>query len=451
MRKILIFVCVQSFILSGVNAQSVYELSFSVPNGTGNISYNALFVDYLDGKGNVRLRFAAPGSTDSLLADFAVQEEFAEPGALCSGEDLLFYKLQNPRFIESTDPAVILPAYFCFKKEPLTGLYEPLGIANSQNDCIANINKFSAVALKTQNEITKEYVLTYFKAYEPFYRSLFVTNNAKALTNSERNVKLYLLFVANVTDAEIGIADRKNMTEAISFFGKIKDFLGISAFIYDTVTGRDFNKEKVLNKINTFLTPAPNDIVIFYYSGHGFRQPRDGRPGPYMDMRDLVIDKKKKYLENALSSEDIVQQIRKKGARLNLILTDCCNDNVTSTNPMATDPAIVPKKGFGLNWSVQNCRDLFLNAMPTTILAAAASPYQLGISNPQFGGYFSTLFRNAVETHLGFSKTKVTWDSVFAQTKQQTEFKASRTWCNVQKTIKCNRQMPYVNIMYGRF
>jgi hypothetical protein len=165
-----------------------------------------------------------------------------------------------------------------------------------------------------------------------------------------------------------------------------------------------------------------------------------------------VLDRNKKYLDNSLSTEDISVMIRNKGARLNLIISECCNDDVKSTNPIANEPPMAGKKGgLGINWSTKNCRDLFLNAMPTTILAYAASPYQLAISNPEFGGYFSTFFRNSLETNLGFSKTNVKWDDIFDLTKQQTETMAGRTWCNDEKTVKCNRQRPDANIIYGRF
>ena len=242
------------------------------------------------------------------------------------------------------------------------------------------------------------------------------------------------------------------MNEAISLFRKIKEFLGISAFIYDTVTGTDFRKETVLKKINSFLTPGPNDIVVFYYAGHGFRMPKDNRPGPYIDLRDVVLDKFKRYQDNSLSTEDIKDMIQKKGARLNLIISESCNDTITKTNPMVKEPPMAGKKGgLGMNWSTQNVRDLFLSSMPTTILAAAASPYQLAISNSDFGGYYSTFLRNNLEINFGFSKSKVKWENVFEQTKQQTETKAGRTWCNDEKTIKCNRQRPIANIIYGRF
>jgi hypothetical protein len=436
------------------SAQSVYDLSFNYQHNTEQIAYKAFFIDYNDGNCNIRLRFKSPAGNVSILVDIDATEEIAALNPACAGIERIYYKLKVPKFIESNDPGIKFPAYFCLKKDTVSGLYEPMGVTNSSAGCNTDVVKFSKVVVLDQKELTKEFVLTYFKPYDFFYRNLFVTNNSKDLTTSERNVKLYLLFVANVTDELIGAANSKDMYDAIKFFGKVKDFLGIDAFVYDSVTRNDFNKKTVLNKINSFLTPGPKDIVVFYYAGHGFRQPRDGRPGPYIDLRDLVKDKKKKYLENSLSMEDIRDIIRKKGARLNLVLSDCCNDNVTSTNPMAEEPAISGKKGlFHIFWNTQKCRDLFLNATPATILATAASPYQLAVSNAVFGGYFSNFLINTLETNLSLANKnpKLTWDDAFEQVKKQTQTKSGRTWCNEAKTVKCNRQLPFVTSMYGRF
>lgn len=452
MKKILPLIVLTLSICLSATAQSIYELSFDYPSNNKLVSYKAIFIDYNDGKGQARLTFTAPSSNEQILVDFDVAEE--TPNPFCNTPDRIYYKLQNPKFIESTDRGTNLPAYICFKQETASGLYEPMGIAASLGDCNTDVVKFSKISVLQQADLTKEFVLTYFKPYDLFYRNIFVTNNSKDLTTTERNVKLFLLFVANVTDTLIGTANSKDMYDAIKFFGKVKDFLGINTFIYDSVTRNNFNKQTVLTKINSFLTPGNNDIVVFYYAGHGFRQPKDGRPGPYIDLRDLIVDKKKKYLDNSLSMEDIVDLVRKKGARLNLILSDCCNDSVTKTNPIVKEAALSGKKGmFDLFWNTQKCRALFLSANPTTILATAASPFQLAISNADFGGYFSNHFINTLETNLSLANksSKLTWDDIFAQTKQQTETKAGRTWCDDAKTVKCNRQRPYVNIMYGRF
>jgi hypothetical protein len=452
MRKIFIVFFAQLVTVSSLTAQTVYEFSFSNTDNNITTNFKAFFVDNNDGTGKVRLKFVNPSGSDSVLIDYTVKEEIAEAIPGCNAGNILYYKLQNPKPIESTDPGINLPGFLCFTLDAATGLYEPGGISNAVPGCNTALIKFSKISSIEQKDLTKEFVLTYFKIYEPYYRNQFVLNNTKALSATEQNIKLFLLFVCNVTDTEIGVADRKAMTEAISLFRKVKEFLGISAFIYDTLTGTNFKKEVVLKKINTFLKPGPNDIVVFYYAGHGFRMPKDNRPGPYIDLRDLVRDKYLKYQVNSLSTEDIKDMIRKKGARLNLIISESCNDTITKTNPMVREPPMAGKKGgLGMNWSTQNCRDLFLNAMPTNVLIAAASPYQLAISNAEFGGYFSTFFRNNLEIHMGYSKTKVTWENIVDETKKQTEAKSRRTWCNEEKTIKCNQQRPFTNIMYGRF
>ncbi len=454
MKRILSILLSLSAISFAAAAQSVYELSFTYPDNNNLITYKAFFIDYNDGKGQARLRFTAPNSNDSVLVDLDVAEEISESNQVCNSDERIYYKLKNPKFIESKNPDITLPAYLCFKKDMASGLFEPMGVAASSTDCNADVIKFSKVTPIDKKDLTREFVLNYFKVNDPFYRNIFVLNNSKDLTTSERNIKLFLLFVANVTDTLIGKANSKDMYDAIKFFQKVKDFLGIDAFVYDSVTRNNFNRQTVINKINSFLTPGEKDIVVFYYAGHGFRQLKDGWPGPYYDMRDLVVDKRKSYLENAISTEEITNLIRKKGARLNLILSDCCNDTVTKTNPIAKAPALSGKKGmFDLFWNTQKCRNLFLNTNITTIMASAASPYQLAISNTEFGGYFSNFFINTMETNLSLANRypTLTWDDIFNQTIKKTETMAGRTWCDDANTIKCNRQRPFANIMYGRF
>lgn len=383
----------------------------------------------------------APGSTDSILTELDAAEELPDMNSGCINTDRIYYKLKNPRYIESKDPGIVLPGYFCFQKDAATGLFEPYGITSSSEDCNAEPAKFSHIAFIDQQSLTKDFVLTYFKPYDLFYRNLFVTNNPKDLTTFERSVKIYLLIVANVDDPKIGPADRKNMNDAIAFFGKVKEFLGIADFIYDTITGRRLTRQNVLNAVNTFFAPAgSNDIVIFYFNGHGFRKPTDGRPGPYIDLKD---ERNFRIMEASASMEDIYATIRAKRARLSLVLSECCNALITDTNPLAEPPAV--KKSFGINWSTENCRNLFLNKTPMSILGAAASPSMLAASNNNFGGFFSYFFRTSLETHFSFAKTAVNWDQVFKQTAEQTKYKADRTYCDNVTKKKCN-QLPYYRI-----
>lgn len=446
MKKILLYLFSFFLIAATSRAQSVYELSFSFPAANATVNYKACYVDASDGKAKVRLKFTVPGSADSILVELDALEESPDINSACINTERSYYKLLNPKYIESRNPGIMLPGYFCFQRDTATGFFEPFGIVNSAADCKAAPVKFTSITFINQQSLTKDFVLQYFKIYDLFYRNLFVTNNPKALTTLERNVKIYLLIVANVDDPKIGAADRKNMNDAIAFFGKIKEFLGIGDFIYDTITGRRLTRQNVLNAVNTFFAPAgSNDIVIFYFNGHGFRKPTDGRPGPYIDLKD---ENNFKIMEASASMEDIYATIRKKRARLSLVLGECCNALITDTNPLAEPPAV--KKSFGINWSTENCRNLFLNSTPMSILGAAASPAMLAASNNNFGGFFSYFFRTSLETHFSFAKTAVSWDQVFKQTAEQTKCKADHTYCEPETKKKCN-QLPYYRIEKGRF
>ena len=301
MKKILPVILFLSATCQSATAQSAFELSFTYPPNNNAIAFKAFFIDYNNGKGQARLMFTAPNITDTVLVDFDVTEEVSDMPPLCNSNERIYYKLQNPKFITGVNSGISFPAYICFKKDVVSGLYEPMGVATSSTDCKTDVIKFSRISVLDKKDLTEELVLTYFKRYDFFYRSIFVTNNAKDLTTSERNVKLYLLFVANVTDKVIGAANRKDMDDAIKFFRQVKDFLGIDTFIYDTVTGINFNRETVLKKLDA-LTPGNRDIVVFYYAGHGYRKSKDGWAGPYIDLRDVVVDKQKSYLDNSLST-----------------------------------------------------------------------------------------------------------------------------------------------------
>ncbi|HQW93157.1 MAG TPA: caspase family protein [Ferruginibacter sp.] len=429
-----------------LRSQTLYQVSFVYPAANDSNAYNAFLVNYDDGKGLVRLKYTASPGDQNMLVEMELTEEYADITSGCYNADLVFYKAGKPKYIDGTETDNSrLPQYFVFKKDPLTGLFEPYGVSSTNETCKTAPIVFNSVRYPEQKDLTNEYVLEYFKKSDRFYTNLFETRT-RALTVSEKNIKLHLLVVANITDTVIGPAGRSDMNNAITFFRKISGFLGIQFVLGDTITGNKYNKETVEKALRD-LRPDPNDIVVFYYTGHGFRKPKDNRRPPYIDLR---VDYKKSYMENSLSMDDIFTAIKSKGARLNLVLSDCCNALVTSTNPLADPPAA--KKGFGMSWSTQNCRDLFLNATPTSILATAAEPGQLATSNKKFGGFFSYFFRSSVESHFSFFKNKVRWEDVFEETKKQTKYKADHTYCSkpyVPANI-CN-QYPYVDIRYGRF
>ena len=191
--------------------------------------------------------------------------------------------------------------------------------------------------------------------------------------------------------------------------------------------------------------------MIFYYSGHGFRKvdrPKPAKPYsryPFLDFRAKPDDDYNVY---TLNLEDIFETIRKKGARFNLVLSDCCNYLPVSTNSVGTP---VPKpRGSGLEWVEDNCRELFLNPRRQSVLATAADIGQLASSNNDFGGFFSYFFETSMETHFSTLKSKVTWEQVLKEAVNQTSIKAKYTYCGkpyIPENI-C-KQSPFYNTVIG--
>src|SRR6202008_985882 len=112
-------------------------------------------------------------------------------------------------------------------------------------------------------DLTEELVLQYFVKEDQFYVNLFETE-VRSLTPEEQKTKLYLIIVANTEDVSIGktcVID-KDATEKT--FSQVAEFLKIQ-FVPKTIFGSEFSKVNV-DKAIANLRPAPNDIVVFYYS-----------------------------------------------------------------------------------------------------------------------------------------------------------------------------------------
>jgi hypothetical protein len=446
--------------------QSVYDVRFKTDAVAESGTYNALFVRYDDGTGLIRLKYTPGSGKDSMLVEMNVQEQYEDIGADNLPDNMLFYKLLNPEFIYGSGNSNFKPFLICFKLDSISGMYEPLGIISAAafNDTnkktfeivdegglntgiqknVKMIIPFISVDFIDNKDLTKNLVLQYFTAKDDFYKNLFGPGT-RGLTTEERNTRMILLAVANIKDSLIGNACLMDMNRMVESFREIAFFLGIK-FEYITVSGNSYNKKMVEDAIKS-ITPNSNDIVVFYYSGHGFRKANDKRPFPYIDLRPVPD---KTYMVNSLNMEDIFTSIKKKGARFNLVLSDCCNTEVTATN--AVSPPIPQKRGPGITWSTENCRALFLNPRPMSVLATAADAGQRATSNNKFGGFFSYFFKESVENNFSYFKANVNWTQLLTDVKKQTAFKADHTYCD-RPFIPANICVQYPNykIQYGRF
>ena len=147
-------------------------------------------------------------------------------------------------------------------------------------------------------------------------------------------------------------------------------------------------------------------------------------------MFDLRGKKGQNYLTESLSIDSIYSLIRKKGARMNLILGDCCNWNPDVPLPYATKP-IPETRASDVPWDEEKCRQLFLNPVPITIMAAAADKDQLAVSNPTLGSFFLHNLKQMLQTQLSTTnKGYFSWYQILDDTRTNTYKRSRTTYCS---------------------
>jgi hypothetical protein len=407
-------------------SQTVYHLEYNFKNANDSNQYDAIFIRYNNGSGIVKIKYLPPGSTDSQLVEMKIKEQYFSTKHGTIDTTRLLYKATDADFLNKNPQTSFTSPVFWATKDPENNFFEPSAVSATDTDTTKyRAQYFKAEYIKNEN-LPRKFVSRFFGEQEDFYQALFKPRS-RGGNEILKKINIYLLVVANTNDTVIGVSCYKDMKRVVSTFQDIAEFLQYNIYpninIYPTtIYGRLYNKKYIDSTIKA-LKPSEDDIVIFYYTGHGFRKANDNRTYPYLDFRAKPGDN---YNVQSMNLEDIYQAIRKKGAKFNLVLSDCCNNFPGSTNSKGTP--IPESRGNGIEWNVDNCVALFQNTKRMSVIATAADVSQLATSNNNFGGFFSYFFKTSMEDHLALNKP-VTWSDILKEAKTQTIEKANNTIC----------------------
>jgi hypothetical protein len=405
------------FGLRGIT-QTAYHFTYTV-NKPGITKEEAFFVRYDDGTGFARIL------SGTALSELTLQEEF--PGSATGNPNFssLYYKVTGAKNIPGGVSAAQTPVFWFKRNAEAQQQYEPWGVQNMPGEGSSGLSAFSSPPRALQlPELKKDrnFVLRFFKQEDVFYKNLFVIKS-KGLNAEEAKTVIHLVVVASTNDKTIGPSCKKDMDRMVQTFNDLAVSMGI-ACKPKTISGAEISKAKLEREIG-LLQPAPRDIVVFYYSGHGFRKPKDNRRFPYIDLRS---NPNEDYMVASKNMEDIFNDLSAKPGRLKLVLSDCCNTLVDATNAISSP--IPNPKGFGLLLNELNYRALFFDPKTTAILMNAAGPGERATSNNEFGGFFSYFFKVSLQTSCGLYKNNVSWNQVFEEVKRNTIYKAEHTYCD---------------------
>ena len=125
-------------------------------------------------------------------------------------------------------------------------------------------------------------------------------------------VTLHAIMIADYEDSTIGDTTQKDLEEWHRRLSAITGMVGIefcpAIFIYS-----NYDPALVRTYLNE-LEVQPDDIIFFQFSGHGFRTVTETTDWPALQ-----------FSNKGLRGAEVIETIRKKSARLNLIFFDCCN------------------------------------------------------------------------------------------------------------------------------
>lgn len=281
---------------------------------------------------------------------------------------------------------------------------------------------------------TKKYLHDFFEYDEDEYaKMLSYAESSTRLSYATSNTKLNLIIVANTLDNSIGNGCNVDRIKLTNEFKNISEALNIG-FSKTVIYGDAFKKDNI-NKALNELNPGSNDIVVFFYRGHGFRWSNQKSSWPQMSMRYSNYQKL-----DGMGLDEVYNAIVQKGARLNLVFGDLCNNDIGISQP-DNQPSNFLQSSFYP--SIEKLKRLFLISKGN-LLSAAARPGEVSWVNQYDGGFYTSSFFEALYKEVSINTGYGDWNNLIDNTINNARYKSANGCksCSVQNGIK------YTSIKY---
>ena len=436
MRIIILFICCcLTTLINSVSAQDVFELTYQFKYDTTKTVYRGFLVNNGDATGFLRLTAINNNTRKRILYDFAISlkpylAQDTKAGLMfadsvngtywyCRSEDFdikegneifnfdyLRFWFKQDSFNRKTEPCLETPfiiddSYLQLKAEPQVvvktseaGSKVQAQLQNSKTGIL------SYKQLKTSS-FTKTYLRQFFTSSELFYEGNYTKKQIIKVRNNDKPV-LYLISVVNTDDKDISetcIEDGKRVT---SYFKRVANFLSLPITV-KIIKGNDFTVNAVTAAIKN-IHPGKDDIVVFHYSGHGFSYKDDEKyPFPQMALYYGTPPTWPYMKASSINMGEIFAAIKAKGARLNMVMSDCCNTAIKKRRSEIPDTVLaqIPPGYYDMN--KRTAIALFLRAR-TSMLISAAKQGQLAIGSRTYSGFFTTSIIESIR--MGLKKTR---------------------------------------------
>lgn len=210
--------------------------------------------------------------------------------------------------------------------------------------------------------------------------------------------RVHAVLVAHTLDPTIGTGAAESKTNIASFLENVKTLTGLDVASTE-VDGSNFNCQSIIEAISS-LNVSANDVVFFYYAGHGFR--RDSSQTQFPEFYCSAPGEATETLSQAVDS------IRAKQPRLIIAIADACN-KITEPPPQAAAQA--PGREVDRKRALLH---LFKDYRGTLIMSGAIpgeySWYMTAGSS--LGGFFTNQLLEAISQNINRSGPNVSWEAI---------------------------------------
>ncbi|PKQ68882.1 caspase family protein [Raineya orbicola] len=432
------------FAFANAKGQSLYEIVFEA----SDITYKAFLVYFNEQDAYMRIGYTYKGKYN--VVDVKYQSVTGQE----DGYNYLVMVGSNPRFITNQEKGQSYnPDHFIWVWNDQNPNQLPYVTDDPNFDASHLIQCKSYIEIDPKT-MTDSYLRQFFRTDEPEYQALRKmrdasagainyntsdnnSNSGSSSNNNNNNTgsgksKMHLLLVINTDIGDIGqscAVDQKAMEVE---FREIAKAVGMPFEKY-IINGEKFTRDNVERTIKS-MQVGNNDVVIFYYSGHGFRWSNQTDKYPQLDMRYSEYTPLTEKTSLPLSAA--AKAITDKGGRLNIILSDCCNSDI-GRNQMTSTTFMASRSFQGAE--IQKLKKLFIDSRGS-IMITGSSPGEYSWCNIN-GGFFTLSFIQALKEEIGYMRTGApSWEHIAENAVRSTQYKAKNcNGCKPQNPVSAVR------------
>lgn len=224
---------------------------------------------------------------------------------------------------------------------------------------------------------------------------------------------IHFICFADTDDDKIGKGVAKDVTLMLDFVMSLAEKLGMEENLKPAVVmmGDDCSPQRLKSVIRDF-TCGPKDVVMFYYSGHGVRSFDDTSVFPQMC---LGSNTQKDYIP----LEYVKDELEKKGAKLLLVMGNCCNSYSNVVLPKDNTFAAASWSPCRNN-SSRGLKKLFLETKGT-IIASGSKKGQYSWTSAAQGGLFTLGFLKELDEYASDPGISYNWNELMRRTSLRVE------------------------------